>query len=123
MTSPTVSVTTQTPSSDRLDEPKTGDDSVVGDVQKLSVLDMIDALEDAELKSQALAVSHSENISDWVAALADKQVDSPQRLVNLQKRLRMPLIEVWIAALLGGFALEQRGSFYQTQDVWVGRCQ
>ena len=102
------------PNADKEDE-----DSVVGDVEKLSVLDMIDALDEADLKSQALAVSHAENVSDWVKALAAKQEDSPQRLVDIQKQLGMPLIEVWIAALLGGFPLEQRGSFYQTQEVWV----
>ena len=102
-------------------EDKTNEDSVAGDVEKLSVLDMIDALEDADLKSQALAVSHSENVSDWVKALADKQEESPQRLVDIQKQLRMPLIEVWIAALLGGFPMEQRGSFYQTRGVWVSK--
>ncbi|MFK8186613.1 MAG: hypothetical protein AB8B99_24815 [Phormidesmis sp.] len=106
------------PNEDKLDE-----DSIAGDVQKLSVLDMIDALEDADLKRQALAVSHAENVSEWVKALAAQQKDSPQRLVDLQRQLKMPLIEVWIAALLGGFPLEQRGSFYQTQEVWVSGCK
>ena len=100
-------------------EDKTEEDSVAGEALKMSVLDMIDALEDADLKSQALAVSHAENVSDWVAALAKRQDESPQRLVELQKQLKMPVIEVWIAALLGGFPLEQRGNFYQTQEVWV----
>ena len=104
---------------ERSDEDKADEDSIAGDVLKLSVLDMIDALDDADLKSQALAVSHAENISDWVKALSAKQTDSPQRLIDLQQQLKMPLIEVWIAALLGGFSLEQRGSFYQTQEVWV----
>ena len=104
-------------------EDKADGDSVAGDVEKMSVLDMIDALDDADLKSQALAVSHAENISDWVKALAAKRTEAPQRLVDLQQQLKMPLIEVWIAALLGGFPLEQRGSFYQTQEVWVGRCK
>ena len=106
------------PNADKADE-----DSIAGDVEKLSVLDMLDALDDTDLKSQALAVSHAENVSDWVKALAAKQVDSAQRLVDLQQQLDMPLIEVWIAALLGGFPMEQRGSFYQTQEVWVSRCQ
>ena len=105
------------PNEDKVDE-----DSVAGDVEKLSVLDMIDSLENADLKSQALAVSHAENVSDWVRALAAQQKDSPQRLIDVQKQLKMPLIEVWIAALLGGFMLEQRGSFYQTQEVWVSGC-
>jgi len=104
-------------------EEKADEDSVAVGVEKLSVLDMIDSLEDAELKSQALAVSHAENVSDWVKALADKQQDVPQRLVDIQQQLKMPLIEVWIAALLGGFTLEQRGSFYQTQEVWVSGCK
>ena len=111
------------PSRERPSDDKADEDSVVGDVDKMSVFDMIDALDDADLKSQALAVSHAENISDWVKALAAKQEASPQRLVDLQRQLQMPLIEVWIAALLGGFPLEQRGSFYETQEVWVGRCR
>lgn len=88
-------------SRDLTSEEKADEDSVAGDVEKLSLLDMIDALEDPDLKSQPLAVSHAENVSDWVKALTDKQVDSPQRLVDLQHQLKMPLIEVWIAALLG----------------------
>ena len=110
-------------SSDCPNEGKSDEDSVAGDVAKLSVLDMIDALEEDDLKSQALAVSHAENVSDWVKALAAKQLDAPQRLVDLQQQLKMPMIEVWIAALLGGFPMEQRGSFYQTQEVWVSRCR
>ena len=106
-------------SRDLPNEDKADEDSVAGDVEKLSVLDMIDALEDVGLKSQALAVSHSENVSDWVKALAEKQTRSPQRLVDVQSQLRMPIIEMWIAALLGGFPMEQRGSFYDTQEVWV----
>ena len=102
---------------------KTDEDSVAGDVDKLSVLEMLDELDDTELKSQALAVSHAENVSDWVKAVAAKQKDTPQRLIDIQRQLKMPLIEVWIAALLGGFSLEQRGSFYNTQEVWLSRCK
>ena len=104
------------PNADKADE-----DSVAGDVDKLSVLEMLDELDDADLKSQALAVSHAENVSDWVKALSAKQRNTPQRLVDIQQQLQMPLIEVWIAALLGGFPLEQRGSFYQTQEVWMSK--
>ena len=106
------------PNADKADE-----DSVAGDVDKLSVLEMLDELDDADLKSQALAVSHAENVSDWVKAVAAKQRDTPQRLVDIQQQLQMPMVEVWIAALLGGFTMEQRGSFYQTQEVWVSRCR
>ncbi len=106
------------PNADKADE-----DSVAGDVDKLSVLEMLDTLDNVDLKSQALAVSHAENVSDWVKAVAAKQKDTPQRLIDIQRQLKMPLIEVWIAALLGGFAMEQRGSFYQTQEVWISRSR
>ena len=82
------------PNADKSDE-----DSVAGDVDKLSVLEMLDALDDTDLKSQALAVSHTENVSDWVKAVAGKQRDTPQRLVGIQQQLQMPMVEVWIAAL------------------------
>ena len=93
--------------------------SIAGQADKANVIAMLDEIEENELKAQALAVSHSENVSKWIEALNNKQMDSPQRLIDLQQQLQMPLIEVWIAALLGGFELEQRGSFYQTQEVWV----
>lgn len=31
----------------------------------------------------------------------------------------MPMVEVWLGLLLGGFTLEQRGNFYYNQNVWV----
>ncbi|MEM9087111.1 MAG: hypothetical protein AAGC93_00005 [Cyanobacteria bacterium P01_F01_bin.53] len=87
---------------------------------QLPLLEMLDTLGDEELKAQAMAVSHSESVSDWVRALSARQSDVPQRLVDIQAQLNMPMVEVWIAALLGGFSLEQRGSFYETHEVWVG---
>ncbi|OYD86508.1 hypothetical protein CDG77_34790, partial [Nostoc sp. 'Peltigera membranacea cyanobiont' 213] len=40
-------------------------------------------------------------------------------LVKLQRVLQMPMVEVWLGLLLGGFTLEQRGDFYHNQNVWV----
>ena len=96
------------------------DESLVGTADKTSVLEMIEALDDEDLKAQAMAVSHSENVSGWVDALKGQQTAQPQRLVDVRDQLNMPMVEVWLAALLGGFPLEQRGSFYQTREIWVG---
>lgn len=96
------------------------DESLVGTADKTSVLEMIEALDDEDLKAQAMAVSHSENVSGWVDALKGQQTAKPQRLVDVRDQLNMPMVEVWLAALLGGFPLEQRGSFYQTREIWVG---
>lgn len=95
------------------------DDSIAGAVDKGSALALVEALDEADLKTQALAVSHAENISDWVKALTVAQTDAPQRLVTIQSKLKMPLSELWLAALLGGFAIEQRGDFYETTEVWI----
>lgn len=95
------------------------DESVVGAIEKASALALVDVLDEQMLKTQALSVSHAENVSDWVAALLAAQTAVPQRLVSLQSQLKMPLSELWLAALLGGFSLEQRGSFYETAEVWI----
>ncbi|MEL6137228.1 MAG: hypothetical protein AAFR42_07450 [Cyanobacteria bacterium J06628_6] len=97
------------------------EDSVVGEVDKATVLAFLDDLTEAEEKEKALAVSHAENVSDWIQALSSKGIGRPQKLIELQRQLKMPLVELWIAALLGGFSLEQRGEFYETAEVWVGQ--
>lgn len=102
-----------------LHEPVADDTSVAGEVDKASVLALVDAITEDAAKAQALAVSHAENVSDWVETLMSKRTGAPQRLIDLQRRMKMPLVEVWIAALLGDFTLEQRGGFYETDHLWI----
>lgn len=97
------------------------EESLAKDADKASVLAMLDVMEEeAELKALALAISHSENVLEWIAAVASvlRSVEA-QRLVDLRGQLEMPLVAAWLAALLGGFVMEQRGGFYATDDVWV----
>ncbi|MEM9486264.1 MAG: hypothetical protein AAGA83_21510 [Cyanobacteria bacterium P01_F01_bin.116] len=96
-----------------------GADSVVSEVDKQLVLALVDELTLEESKAKALAVSHSEDVSAWVTAISAKRKPVPQRLIDLQQQLKMPLIEVWIALLLGGFQLEQRGDFYELEGIWL----
>ena len=107
-----------TPSTDEQDNIAT-DDSVVGEVDKAAVLALVDELTLEEAKEQALAVSHSEDVSAWIKMLTSQQNRTPQKLTDLQQRLKMPLVEVWIAALLGNFTLEQRGDFYELEGIWI----
>ncbi|MEL6554754.1 MAG: hypothetical protein AAFQ63_15000 [Cyanobacteria bacterium J06621_11] len=102
------------------------EEDTISAVDKASVLEWLDAMEaEAEdvdgqsLRAQALSVSHAENISDWIQALSKARIESPLRLTDVQAQLKMPLMEVWLAALLGGFKLEQRGCFYETNEVWI----
>ena len=95
-------------------------ESLAGDADKANVIAMLDAIEEDGLKAQALAVSHSENVSEWIKAIsATMQSGEAQRLVDLRSKLKMSLVTVWLAALLGGFDIEQRGGFYSTDQVWV----
>lgn len=95
------------------------DNSVVSEVDKDAALALVDELTMEETKAKALAVSHAEDLSAWIAAIMSMQGLLPLRLLDLQEQLQMPLIEVWIAALLGGFRLEQRGSFYDIEAIWL----
>jgi hypothetical protein len=99
------------------------DISIAGAVEKDSALALVDVLDEQALRTQALSVSHSENVSAWVKALPTAQTNVPQRLVAIQALLKMPLSELWLAALLGGFSLEQRGGFYETSEIWVSAAQ
>ncbi|MEM9804789.1 MAG: hypothetical protein AAF959_05880 [Cyanobacteria bacterium P01_D01_bin.56] len=94
-------------------------DSIVSEVDKQLILALVDELTLDEVKSKALSVSHVEDVSTWVQALSTLKGKEPQNLIDLQQQLKMPLVEVWIAALLGQFTLEQRGDFYETQGVWI----
>ena len=95
------------------------DHSILGEVDKSAVLALVNELTLEEAKKKTLAVSHSEDVSTWVSTILAKLKSAPQRLIDLQQQLQMPLVEIWIAALLGGFCLEQRGEFYDIEQVWI----
>jgi hypothetical protein len=78
---------------------------------------------EAEAFETAIAVAHGEDVSAWVGAIAQCLTKAGKRgmwLVELQRRLKMPLMQVWLAVLLGGYEVEQRGGFYQRETIWVG---
>ncbi|SRR5579883_573271 len=94
-------------------------DSVAGVIDKQRLLDALDAM-------QPLSVAHTENVGDWSRAIATYLQQHPSvSLVEAQHNLKMPLVELWIGALLSGqVKLEQRGNFYQADSIWlVNRCQ
>ncbi|XHX78524.1 MAG: hypothetical protein RBJ76_00870 [Stenomitos frigidus ULC029] len=89
-------------------------DSVAGVIDKQTLLDALDSI-------QPLAVVHAENVGDWSSAIANYLQQHPAiSLVEAQHSLKMPLVELWIGALLSGqVRLEQRGNFYQADSVWL----
>jgi hypothetical protein len=94
-------------------------DSLVGVVEKDVLLDVIDEIAEHEA---ALSVAHSENVTAWVdtlqRAIAHLHHRERVSLRQLQKMVNLPLIEIWLALLLGGYVLEARDEFY-ARDVWV----
>ncbi len=95
--------------------------SVVATVDKAALLAMVDQLEseaalESARKQQVLEIAYAEDVSQWIAAIAQALQASSARIVSftdLCSDLNMPVVEVWLGALLGNFALEQPGTFYQ----------
>jgi hypothetical protein len=81
------------------------------------------AIELAELQA-ALALAHTENVAQWGAAISEQleKCHSAVPLLELQKAVEMPLVQVWLALLLNGFEVEQRGEFYDLDGIWV-KCK
>jgi hypothetical protein len=98
--------------------------SMVGAIDK-EVL--IQALEQESLLSledefeQAISTAHTENVSAWIEAIAQCITNNshPICLKDLQKTLKLPIVEIWLGLLLGDFKLEQRGNFYDSNEIWI----
>jgi hypothetical protein len=98
--------------------------SIVGAIDK-EVL--IQALEEECLLSleeefeRAISNAHAEDVSSWIEAIVHciTNNSSPIRLIDLQKDLKLQIVETWLGLLLGDFKLEQRGSFYDSSEIWI----
>jgi hypothetical protein len=98
--------------------------TVVRERSKAEILKEIEAVQEIEPETtyqQAIAIAHEENISEWGATISAwlNHREQPVSLLELQRSLKMPLVQVWLALLLNGFELEQRGEFYETENIWI----
>ncbi len=107
-------------------QPRSGSQVEAVDKATLLAADWLDAepllqtLNSTDLAAQIHSLAHAENVEQWTAALATALCQTQRaRLVDLQQSLRLPLIELWLGSLLGGYGLEQRGDFYETEAIWV----
>jgi hypothetical protein len=103
--------------------------SVVGVLDQAALLAQLDqrlgeepGMTEAEAFNRAIATAHDEDISAWAGAIENvfqqSQIDSLS-LIELQKRLGMPLVKVWLALLLGGYEMEQQGEFYERSGLII----
>ena len=98
--------------------------SIVGEIDKET---LIHSLEQENLLSfeeefeRAISTAHAEDVSSWIETISHciTNNSSPMRLIDLQKALKLPIVEIWLGLLLGDFKLEQRGSFYDLSEIWI----
>ena len=101
--------------------------SVVGEVDKNALLNWIDQmtaaqpLNEAQMAEQIRDLAHGENVEEWSRAIDQylQRFGSKILLPDLQQALKMPIVELWLGLLLGGYSLEQQGKFYDTQNLWI----
>ena len=98
--------------------------SIVGAIDKevlIQALEQESLLSFEEELEQAISNAHTENVSAWIEAIAQciTNNSSPMRLQDLQRALKLPIVEIWLGLLLGDFKLEQRGGFYNSREIWI----
>ncbi|MGA7932027.1 MAG: hypothetical protein WCA35_00455 [Kovacikia sp.] len=100
--------------------------SIVGEVDKNALLDWVDQmtaaqpLDELEMAEQIRDLAHGENVEEWSRAIAQYlHFRSNIRLPDLQQALGIPMVELWLGLLIGGYLLEQQGEFYDSQTLWI----
>jgi hypothetical protein len=108
----------------KISEQSKSGNSIVSEIDKavlIQVLEQESLLSPEEEYEQVLSTAHTENVSDWVEAIAQYIANnySPIRLMSLQQDLKLPVVEIWLGLLLGNFNLQQRGAFYDSKEIWI----
>lgn len=97
--------------------------TVVGEVPKENILQMLDQVELAEQKAAAIAAAHEERIEEWVAEIHAwfDQHPRPIALLELRQALQWPLVQLWLSLLLGGFQLQTTEQAFYDAQILVSR--
>ncbi len=88
-----------------------------------------DELQKAEVTRQILGNAHSEDVELWAAQIRSLMASCGEmRLLELQRRSQMPLVDVWLGLLLGdtGCLVRRRSwgvvdgeGFYDSDGLWT----
>jgi hypothetical protein len=98
--------------------------SIVGAIDKevlIQALEQESLLGFEEEFEKAISTAHTENVSAWIEVIAHCITNNshPICLKDLQMTLKLPTVEIWVGLLLGDFKLEQRGNFYDSNEIWI----
>ena len=77
---------------------------------------------EAEAFNRAIETAHDEDVSAWAGAIGEgisAMGGEAVLLLELQRSLGIPLIQIWLSLLLSGYGVEQRGGFYEAGTIWV----
>ncbi|HEY9640662.1 MAG TPA: hypothetical protein V6C57_09265 [Coleofasciculaceae cyanobacterium] len=101
----------------------------MGELDQVALLQALDeqmsqhpGLTDAEVFNRTLNLAHDEAVSTWTRTITSWMVENRVAtlpLVQLQQAVQMPLVQLWLALLLGEYTIEQGGEFYDVQQIWV----
>jgi hypothetical protein len=93
-----------------------------------AIAEIVAAIYDAEPESP-LELTHDEDVSGWAAQIREAMANCGEmRLLELQRRSRLPLVDVWLGLILGdtGCLVRRRSwgivegeGFYAIDGVWV----
>jgi hypothetical protein len=68
-------------------------------------------------------LEHDEDVVFWIETLRSwlkrQREDVQVGFMDLLQGTRLPLVEAWLALLLGGFRVQQYGEFYNSTGIIV----
>ncbi len=101
--------------------------SVAVEVDKQDLLDGLEEFQaspvlEVEDMDSVLALSHAENVSDWVNAIAEYFIVARAGVVSFSElcdEITIPRVEIWLGLLLGNFAVSFCLQFYERLQAKV----
>jgi hypothetical protein len=95
--------------------------SVVESVAKEELLEVLHdevVMTEAEAHAAALAVAHGEDITEWIAAIGEQlaEVVTAIKLQALLELVQLPLIELWLGLLLGGYGMRREVEEFERDE-------
>ncbi len=82
----------------------------------------------ASQRAGALSTAHAEDVSSWTRGISPwlelRQSSKPVLLIQLQQKLQIPLVDLWLGLLLSQpeqYQLEQHGEFYTLDSICLVR--
>ena len=104
-------------------KPESVPETVVGEVPKANLLQMLDQLEAEDQKVATLEIAHEERVQEWVSEINQwfEQHPEPIELLQFQRQLQWPLVQLWLSLLLGEFRLEAIETDFYSSRIQVSR--